>query len=85
MILIFCFLLQLVSESVKAKQAQSVLLTDKQALAKQIQRTNATLESLKVRIAQGEDQVSFCLGTSNTSMITLYLFNMVEICSLKFT
>lgn len=85
MVLHFCFLLQLVSESVKAKQAQSVLLSDKQALGKQIQKTNATLESLKVRIAQGEDQVSFFRGTSSTSLITVYCFNEVEICSLKFT
>lgn len=49
--------IKLVSESVKAKQAQSVLLSDKQALGKQLQRINATLESLKERTAQGEDQL----------------------------
>ena len=37
--------MQLVSESVKTKQAQSALLSEKQALEKQLQQINASIES----------------------------------------
>ena len=37
--------MQLVSESVKTKQAQSALLSEKQALEKQLQQINALIES----------------------------------------
>ncbi|KAK6141297.1 hypothetical protein DH2020_024966 [Rehmannia glutinosa] len=47
----------LVSDSVKAKQSQSVLLSEKQGLAKQLQQLNGSLESLKSRIAQSEEQM----------------------------
>ena len=50
-------LVQLVSESVKTKQAQSALLSEKQALEKQFQQINASIESLKMRISHSEDQV----------------------------
>lgn len=56
------FVLQLVSESVKIKQAQSFLLSEKQALANQLQQVNSTLESLKLRIADSEEQVRFLSG-----------------------
>ncbi|KAB1227898.1 E3 ubiquitin-protein ligase BRE1-like 2 [Morella rubra] len=49
--------LKLVSESVKTKQAQSVLLSEKQALAKQLQQINASVESLKMRISHSEEQM----------------------------
>lgn len=49
--------LQLVSESVKTKQAQNSLLSEKQALEKQLQQVSAVLESLKVRIEHGVQQV----------------------------
>ncbi|KAK1356163.1 E3 ubiquitin protein ligase [Heracleum sosnowskyi] len=49
--------IKLVSESVKTKQAQNSLLSEKQALAKQLQQVSAVLESLKVRIANGEQQM----------------------------
>ncbi|KAB1227895.1 E3 ubiquitin-protein ligase BRE1-like 2 [Morella rubra] len=49
--------MQLVSESVKTKQAQSVLLSEKQALAKQLQQINASVESLKMRISHSEEQM----------------------------
>lgn len=50
-------LMQLVSESVKTKQAQSFLHSEKQALVKQLQLVNASVESLKMRIFHGEEQV----------------------------
>lgn len=50
-------LMQLVSESVKTKQAQSFLLSEKQALAKQLHLVNASVESLKMRIFHCEEQV----------------------------
>ncbi|KAK6141284.1 hypothetical protein DH2020_024968 [Rehmannia glutinosa] len=49
--------IKLVSDSVKAKQSQSVLLSEKQGLAKQLQQLNGSLESLKSRIAQSEEQM----------------------------
>ena len=48
---------QLVSESVKTKQAQSSLRAEKQALTKQLQQINTLLDSLKARIIRGEEQV----------------------------
>lgn len=50
-------MMQLVSESVKTKQMQSFILSEKQTIAKQLQQVNAALESLKMRIAQSEEQV----------------------------
>ncbi|KAL6975025.1 E3 ubiquitin-protein ligase BRE1-like 2 [Sarracenia purpurea var. burkii] len=54
--------IKLVSESVKTKQAQSFLLSDKQTLAKQLQQYYMTLESLKLRIADSEEQMKVCLA-----------------------
>ncbi|KAJ9153358.1 hypothetical protein P3X46_026806 [Hevea brasiliensis] len=54
--------IKLVSESVKTKQAQSALLSEKQALSKQLQQVNASVEYLKMRIAQSEDQMKVCLA-----------------------
>lgn len=53
------FILQLVSESVKAKQSQSLLLSEKQGLEKQLEQLNRSLEALKSRIAQSEEQVNW--------------------------
>ncbi|KAF5447978.1 hypothetical protein F2P56_033487 [Juglans regia] len=53
--------IKLVSESVKTKQAQSVLLSEKQALAKQLQQINASVESLKMKISYSEEQMETCL------------------------
>ncbi|CAL5437774.1 unnamed protein product [Camellia sinensis] len=53
--------IKLVSESVKTKQAQSFLLSEKQELAKQFQLVNTTLESLKLRIADSEEQMKVCI------------------------
>ncbi|XP_058209785.1 E3 ubiquitin-protein ligase BRE1-like 2 [Rhododendron vialii] len=54
--------IKLVSESVKIKQAQSFLLSEKQALANQLQQVNLTLESLKLRIADSEEQMKVCIA-----------------------
>ncbi|PQP94614.1 E3 ubiquitin-protein ligase BRE1-like 2 isoform X2 [Prunus yedoensis var. nudiflora] len=48
--------IKLVSESVKTKQSQSFLLSDKQALVKQLQQVNTSVESFKMRISHGEEQ-----------------------------
>jgi E3 ubiquitin-protein ligase BRE1 len=52
-------LMQLVSESVKTKQAQSFLLSEKQSLAKQLQHINTSVESLRMKISYSEEQVTF--------------------------
>lgn len=49
--------MQLVSESVKTKQLHSFFLSEKQTLAKQLQQVNSSIESVKMRIAQSEEQV----------------------------
>lgn len=59
LICFWLFILQLVSESVKAKQSQGLLLSEKQGLAKQHQQLNGSLEDLKSRIAQSEEQVNW--------------------------
>ncbi|XP_060672450.1 E3 ubiquitin-protein ligase BRE1-like 2 isoform X3 [Ziziphus jujuba] len=53
--------IKLVSESVKTKQAQSFLHSEKQALVKQLQLVNASVESLKMRIFHGEEQMKALL------------------------
>lgn len=53
--------IKLVSESVKTKQAQSALLSEKQALAKQLQQINTSVESLKMRISRSEVLMEPCL------------------------
>ncbi|KAK2970137.1 hypothetical protein RJ640_025756 [Escallonia rubra] len=49
--------IKLVSESVKTKQGQSFLLSEKHALAKQLQQVNTSLGSLRLRIAHNEEQL----------------------------
>ncbi|XP_057785578.1 E3 ubiquitin-protein ligase BRE1-like 2 [Salvia miltiorrhiza] len=49
--------IKLVSESVKAKQSQNSLLSEKQGLEKQLEQLNGSLEALKSRIAQSEEQM----------------------------
>ncbi|KAK2992389.1 hypothetical protein RJ640_022387 [Escallonia rubra] len=49
--------IKLVSESVKTKQGQSFLLSEKQALAKQLQQVNTSLGSLRLRIVHNEEQI----------------------------
>ncbi|XP_022153796.1 E3 ubiquitin-protein ligase BRE1-like 2 isoform X2 [Momordica charantia] len=53
--------IKLVSESVKSKQVQSLLHSEKQALEKQLQQINASLESLRTKIALSEDQMKASL------------------------
>ncbi|KAL0436140.1 UNVERIFIED_CONTAM: E3 ubiquitin-protein ligase BRE1-like 2 [Sesamum radiatum] len=47
----------LVSDSVKAKQSQNLLLSEKQGLAKQLQQLNGSLEALKSKVGQREEQL----------------------------
>ncbi|XP_050217975.1 E3 ubiquitin-protein ligase BRE1-like 2 isoform X2 [Mercurialis annua] len=53
--------IKLVSESVKTKQAQSSLLSDKQALAKQLQQVTTSVEFVKTKISQSEEKMKVCL------------------------
>ncbi|XP_058108518.1 E3 ubiquitin-protein ligase BRE1-like 2 isoform X2 [Magnolia sinica] len=53
--------IKLVSESVKAKQAQSCLLSEKQTIAKQLQQVNESLDFLKLKIARSEEQMKASL------------------------
>ena len=52
---------QLVSESVKTKQAQNTLRAEKQALMDQLQHTSSLLDSLRTRIARDEKKVCVCI------------------------
>lgn len=54
--------IKLVSESVKTKQAQSFLLSEKQALAKQLKHVKASVASVKSRIVRSEEQMKDCLS-----------------------
>ncbi|XP_009801022.1 E3 ubiquitin-protein ligase BRE1-like 2 [Nicotiana tabacum] len=49
--------IKLVSESVKIKQEQSLLLSRKQVSTGKLQKAKTSLESLKMRMAQSEDQM----------------------------
>lgn len=49
--------IKLVSESVKTKQAQSCLLSEKQAIAKQLQQVNSSIEFFKQNITRNEEQM----------------------------
>ncbi|KAK7320550.1 hypothetical protein VNO77_30120 [Canavalia gladiata] len=53
--------IKLVSESVKTKQAHNTLLSEKQALAKQLQQINASIETSKTRITHSEEQMKAIL------------------------
>ncbi|XP_043693434.1 E3 ubiquitin-protein ligase BRE1-like 2 isoform X2 [Telopea speciosissima] len=61
--------IKLVSESVKTKQAQSFLLSEKQMLAKQLQQVNAALESLKLKISNSEEQIKAYLTEAGTASL----------------
>nr|XP_016459530.1 PREDICTED: E3 ubiquitin-protein ligase BRE1-like 2 isoform X2 [Nicotiana tabacum] len=49
--------IKLVSESVKIKQEQSLLLSRKQVSTAKLQKAKTSLESLKMKMAQSEDQM----------------------------
>ncbi|XP_039019064.1 E3 ubiquitin-protein ligase BRE1-like 2 isoform X1 [Hibiscus syriacus] len=53
--------IKLVSESVKTKQTHSSLLSEKQTLTRQLKQVNSSIESVKMRIAQSEEQMKVCL------------------------
>ncbi|CAL5023660.1 unnamed protein product [Urochloa decumbens] len=56
------FNIKLVSDSVKMKQASSSLLSEKLVLEKQLQQVNTALESSKLKIARGEEQMKTCVA-----------------------
>lgn len=61
--------MQLVSESVKAKQLHSALLSEKQALADQLKQINSLIENSKKKIASSVEQVMFPLLHSSPTCI----------------
>ncbi|CAN1756681.1 E3 ubiquitin-protein ligase BRE1-like 2 [Linum perenne] len=61
--------IKLVSDSVKTKQAQSVLLAEKQALTKQLQQLNASIEQVKSRIAHSEEEIKACFAEAIRSNV----------------
>ncbi|XP_042514647.1 E3 ubiquitin-protein ligase BRE1-like 2 [Macadamia integrifolia] len=61
--------IKLVSESVKTKQAQSFLLSEKQMLAKQLQQVDASLESFKLKISRGEEQMKTYLAEAGKASL----------------
>ncbi|XP_078155024.1 histone mono-ubiquitination 2 isoform X2 [Carex rostrata] len=52
--------IKLVSDSVKMKQTQGSLLSDKQLLVKQLQQVNTSIEPYKSKITRGEEQMKAC-------------------------
>ncbi|CAI0420493.1 unnamed protein product [Linum tenue] len=54
--------IKLVSDSVKTKQAHGILVAEKQALTKQLQQLNASIEQVKTRIAHSEEQMKTCFA-----------------------
>lgn len=54
--------IKLVSDSVKTKQVHSTLLSQKQALAKQLQQINSSMENSKMRITHSEEQMKGILS-----------------------
>ncbi|KAJ8635964.1 hypothetical protein MRB53_010231 [Persea americana] len=53
--------IKLVSESVKTKQAQSSLLSEKQAISKKLQQVKASLDYYKQNVARNEEQMKASL------------------------
>uniref|UniRef100_A0A1J3GFQ3 E3 ubiquitin protein ligase n=1 Tax=Noccaea caerulescens TaxID=107243 RepID=A0A1J3GFQ3_NOCCA len=54
--------IKLVSESVKTKNAYNTHLSEKQVMEKQLQQMNASVATLKARIAHGEEQMKGCFS-----------------------
>ncbi|KFK38684.1 hypothetical protein AALP_AA3G147100 [Arabis alpina] len=54
--------IKLVSESVKTKNAYNTLLSEKQVMEKQLQQVNASVATLKARIAHDEEQMKNCFS-----------------------
>ncbi|KAF0930350.1 hypothetical protein E2562_032190 [Oryza meyeriana var. granulata] len=61
------FNIKLVSDSVKMKQAYGSLLSEKHMLQKQLQHVNSSLESSKLKITFGEDQMKIYLAQAMKS------------------
>jgi len=64
--------MQLVSESVKAKQLHSTLLSKKKVLADQLQQINSFIENSK-KITNSEEQVLFPLLLSPVLIYLIFL------------
>jgi len=64
--------MQLVSESVKAKQLHSTLLSEKQALVDQLQQINYLIENSNKKIANSEEHVLFPLLLSPPTNISYF-------------
>ncbi|KAL2317031.1 hypothetical protein Fmac_030907 [Flemingia macrophylla] len=54
--------IKLVSDSVKTKQTHTTLLSQKQALARQLQQINSSIENSKMRIIHSEEQMKGILS-----------------------
>ncbi|XP_078444209.1 histone mono-ubiquitination 2 isoform X2 [Wolffia australiana] len=54
--------IKLVSESVKMRQMHSSLLSEKQAIARQIQQVTSSIDFLKTKISRGEEQMKSLLA-----------------------
>lgn len=74
--------MQLVSESVKAKQLHSALLSEKQALADQLKQINSLIENSKKKIASSVEQVLFPLLPSPTYIFYFWYFSKQLCCCL---
>ncbi|KAF5201095.1 E3 ubiquitin-protein ligase bre1-like [Thalictrum thalictroides] len=78
--------IKLVSESVKAKQAQNFLLSEKQTIAKQLLQVKASQESFKLKIAGSEDQMIADLNeASKVSLENRHLSLGIESAKLELT
>ncbi|CAA6664692.1 unnamed protein product [Spirodela intermedia] len=54
--------IKLVSESVKMRQMHGSLLSEKQAMAKQLQQATSSIEFVRTKISRGEDQMKTLLA-----------------------
>ncbi|PIA53230.1 hypothetical protein AQUCO_00900069v1 [Aquilegia coerulea] len=61
--------IKLVSETVKAKQAQNFLLSEKQTIANQLLQVKASQESFKLKIAGSEDQMRADLNEASKASL----------------
>lgn len=76
-------MVQLVSESVKTKQVQSFLLSEKQALARQLQQINALVESAKLRILHAEEQAKLLYAMQTNFQLSFFLYQLLIILQMK--
>ncbi|XP_077240995.1 histone mono-ubiquitination 2 isoform X2 [Tasmannia lanceolata] len=76
--------IKLVSESVKTKQAQSSLLSEKQVIANQLHQANESLGFFKLKIARGEEQMkAILIQAGKASMENRHLAVNIESAKLE--